>query len=107
MSDSEIAKELYPFPEDSVSFSLIVIIVIGAILCSIITLGIAGSKRREGISIWLFLGFVLGPIGILIALLTPKIEIPPNMKECPVCDRLIAITAVECISCKAIPFGRR
>ena len=106
MIDDETYEELvdivYPplEPDDGVFLTVLIFLIISVLICGIITLGIAGSKRRESESIWFFLGTLLGPIGILIALLTPKAELPPNMKECPFCDHLIAITAVECISCK-------
>ena len=84
----EMVRELYPLiieelhsqPTDNSSTIFTVVILFG--ICGILTAFIVtGYKGREG-GVWFVLGGLLGPIGVLIALLIPpKKRYPTRWKN--------------------------
>ncbi len=60
---------------------------------------IARSKGKSGY-LWFLTGFLLGPIGILLALLVPSSN-PPlrDKKRCPRCGRKVDKKAFRCPYC--------
>ena len=94
----EVIDKLFPPPDTP--YALYFTIITLSVICGIITTAIAINKRREGCALWFFLGMMLGPVGILMAMVMPKARIPEKMKECPLCEEIIAIKAVRCPYCK-------
>jgi hypothetical protein len=80
--------------------SLFVILIISFfvfIICGVIGAALASEKGRGAAGFWL--GFVFGPIGILIALLLkPSVS---GLKPCPFCAELIQPAALKCRFCNA------
>jgi hypothetical protein len=70
-------------------FYSIVIIIIFGIIAAII-----GDKKGQGL-FGLFLGILLGPLGVLIMLTTKG-----NRKNCPYCKELIHKNATRCSHCQ-------
>jgi hypothetical protein len=63
-------------------------------VCGIISAAI-GQKKGEGCASF-FIGIILGPIGILAALLSKG-----NRRKCPFCKELIIKGAVKCPKCQS------
>ena len=74
------------------------------IVCGIASAVIASSKGRDG-GAWALLGFILGPIGVLMAIgVTSQRpgELPPSasdLRKCPACAEQIRREAVKCRFC--------
>ena len=64
------------------------------LLCGVVA-GMIGSNKGAGCS-GFALGILLGPIGILIALLMKG-----NKKQCPVCKEYIHKDAIKCPKCQS------
>ncbi len=68
------------------------------LLMGLITAFIAQSKGRSG-CLFFLLGFLLGPIGIIIALIMPGSPPPRKLKKCPSCGAMIPEDALKCPRC--------
>jgi ribosomal protein L37AE/L43A len=81
-------------------------IVIVWILCGV-GAAIAASNKGRDMGPWFMIGFLLGPFGLIYALIIPKIEIKENKiksiehetKRCPMCAETIKLEAMKCRFC--------
>lgn len=73
--------------------------VIGLVLCGAIGSACA-SQGNSTKGFWL--AFLLGPLGVLIALLLPvSVVSGPNVAQCPDCLKIVSRRAVSCPNCGA------
>jgi hypothetical protein len=79
-------------------FSMIYLIL--WLLCGIAAAAIYRDKNRSGL-VGLFVGVIFGPIGLILALLTPRVPVPSASKICPKCGTSAAWTARVCPKCGA------
>ena len=68
------------------------------VLCGIAAAMVASSKGRS-VGGWFFLGLILGPFGLLFALLAGKEGPAEGERKCPFCAEFIKKEAVVCKHC--------
>jgi hypothetical protein len=68
------------------------------ILCGLAAMAIYRQKRRSGL-IALLGGLVLGPLGVILALLTPALPPPPRPRVCLSCHKISPYDSDICPFC--------
>lgn len=77
------------------------------LICGIIAAVIYSNKGRSGLTAFI-VGFLFGPIGVILAALTPadtaaverKAVTTGSMKKCPFCAELVRAEATVCKHCQ-------
>lgn len=83
----------------------LIAVVVGFAFCGLIGAVLAAEKGRALAGFWL--GFLFGPIGIVIALLlasrdaTAEQRTPAGLRPCPFCAEMIQPAAIKCRFCNA------
>ena len=78
------------------------------IVCGLVSSYLANEKGRNWL-VWLIVGFLTGPIGLILILLWPKDQktldqkalFDGELKKCPVCAELVKAEASKCRFCLA------
>lgn len=68
------------------------------VLCGIAAAMVASSKGRSAAG-WFFLGLILGPFGLIFALISGKEGPADGERKCPFCAEFIKKEAVVCKHC--------
>lgn len=68
------------------------------ICCGIASAMVASSKGRDTVG-WFFLGLILGPFGLIFALLVGRVGPAKGETKCPFCAEFIKKEAVVCKHC--------
>ncbi|MCX7139890.1 MAG: hypothetical protein NT123_02085 [Proteobacteria bacterium] len=81
------------------------------VICGVICAVAAANKGRSGFG-WFVIGFLLGPLGIVLSLVVSKNQVAidqaaiadGDLRKCPVCAELVKSEAILCKHCgKGLP----